>query len=279
MTNLLLNFSSISLGISTLCYGFFFFVKKKEKTFLSGLGQKTLLLSFIILFGSLLFRWINYSYFPLSNLYESLIFLSCLLSGLSIWIEKKSKMGAALINPIILMLTLFATFVLPESLQKASPLVPSLQSDWLMFHVSAMILSYASLIFGSLLSVFLLALKLLEKKEKEEKNDSKKLIYENLDKFSYQIITLGFPILTLGIIAGAVWANEAWGSYWSWDPKETWSLITWLIFATYLHARIIKKWEKEKAAIIAAIGFFSIWICYLGVNFLAKGLHSYGWVA
>jgi cytochrome c-type biogenesis protein CcsB len=100
---------------------------------------------------------------------------------------------------------------------------------------------------------------------------------ETLDNISYRIIGLGFPLLTVGIIAGAVWANEAWGSYWSWDPKETWALITWLVFAAYLHARITRGWQGRKPAILAAGGFVVVWICYLGVNILGKGLHSYGW--
>lgn len=100
---------------------------------------------------------------------------------------------------------------------------------------------------------------------------------ETLDNISYRIIGLGFPLLTIGIIAGAVWANEAWGSYWSWDPKETWALITWLVFAAYLHARITKGWQGRRPAILAATGFLVVWVCYLGVNLLGKGLHSYGW--
>ena len=100
---------------------------------------------------------------------------------------------------------------------------------------------------------------------------------DNLDNISYRMIGLGFPLLTIGIIAGAVWANEAWGSYWSWDPKETWALITWLVFAAYLHARITRGWQGQKPAILAASGFVVVWVCYLGVNLLGKGLHSYGW--
>jgi cytochrome c-type biogenesis protein CcsB len=100
---------------------------------------------------------------------------------------------------------------------------------------------------------------------------------DTLDNISYRIIGLGFPLLTIGIIAGAVWANEAWGSYWSWDPKETWALITWLVFAAYLHARITKGWQGRRPAILASTGFVVVWICYLGVNLLGKGLHSYGW--
>ncbi len=100
---------------------------------------------------------------------------------------------------------------------------------------------------------------------------------ETLDNISYRIIGLGFPLLTIGIISGGVWANEAWGSYWSWDPKETWALITWLVFAAYLHSRITKGWQGRRPAILASIGFIVVWICYLGVNLLGKGLHSYGW--
>jgi cytochrome c-type biogenesis protein CcsB len=98
-----------------------------------------------------------------------------------------------------------------------------------------------------------------------------------LDNTSYRLIGLGFPLLTIGIIAGAVWANEAWGTYWSWDPKETWALITWLVFAAYLHARITKGWQGRRPALLASLGFGVVWVCYLGVNFLGKGLHSYGW--
>lgn len=100
---------------------------------------------------------------------------------------------------------------------------------------------------------------------------------DTLDNVSYRIIGLGFPLLTIGIIAGAVWANEAWGSYWSWDPKETWALITWLVFAAYLHSRITRGWQGRRPAILAASGFLVVWVCYLGVNLLGKGLHSYGW--
>ena len=177
-------------------------------------------------------------------------------------------------------------------MQKALPLVPSLQSNWLMMHVSMMMISYATLILGSLLSILYLAFNVFNQKEKKvilapenseislknEINYSKISLLQTIDTWSYRIIGLGFPFLTIGIISGAVWANEAWGAYWSWDPKETWALITWLVFAVYLHSRLLKGWQGEKAAIVASGGFFVIWICYLGVNFLGKGLHSYGWV-
>ena len=99
-----------------------------------------------------------------------------------------------------------------------------------------------------------------------------------LDNLSYRTIGIGFPLLTIGILSGSVWANEAWGSYWSWDPKETWALITWFLFAIYLHTRITKGLQGEKPAIIATIGFVVVWVCFLGVNLASQGLHTYGWL-
>lgn len=101
---------------------------------------------------------------------------------------------------------------------------------------------------------------------------------KTLDNLSYRTIGIGFPLLTIGILSGAVWANEAWGSYWSWDPKETWALITWFLFAIYLHTRITKGLQGKKPAIIATIGFIVVWICFLGVNLASQGLHTYGWL-
>jgi cytochrome c-type biogenesis protein CcsB len=252
----------------------------------------------LILFFILASRWLISGYFPLSNLYESLLFLSwCLLFILKL-IESKtnSKIIGAVVLPIILLIISFATLVLPKPMQYSSPLVPSLQSNWLMMHVSMMMISYATLIVGSLLSILYLFFTFLNKNNNDSSisivenvnsisflnlkqiNNSKLSLLEIVDTWSYRIIGLGFPFLTIGIISGAVWANEAWGSYWSWDPKETWALITWLVFAIYLHSRLIKGWQGKQAAVLGSCGFFVIWICYLGVNFLGKGLHSYGWV-
>ena len=160
-------------------------------------------------------------------------------------------------------------------MQNASPLVPSLQSNWLMMHVSMMMFSYAILLLGSLLSILLLV---ITKNSSLQIFKTKTNLLVNLDNWSYRTIGLGFPCLTIGIISGAVWANEAWGSYWSWDPKETWALITWIVFAAYIHARLSKGWVGEKAAMLGSFGFIVVWICYLGTNFLGQGLHSYGFL-
>ncbi len=256
-------------------------------------------------------RWITEGYFPLSNLYESLIFLSWGISLIHLIIEgkTKSRLIGAISTPLMFFLAGFSSLTLPIEMQKALPLVPSLQSNWLMMHVSMMMVSYATLIIGSLLSILYLAFVFFngskeispssivavasEGQTMPEKEgisssvmassvvssvSSKLSLLETVDIWSYRIIGLGFPFLTIGIISGAVWANEAWGAYWSWDPKETWALITWLVFAIYLHSRLLKGWQGQKAAVLGSCGFFVIWICYLGVNFLGKGLHSYGWV-
>nr|YP_009105499.1 heme attachment to plastid cytochrome c [Parietochloris pseudoalveolaris]AIT94126.1 heme attachment to plastid cytochrome c [Parietochloris pseudoalveolaris] len=273
----------------------------------------------------LIIRWVTYSHFPLSNLYESLIFLSWSFTLIHIILEQNNTTISigAIISPITLFTNAFATFSLPQSMQKATALVPALQSNWLMMHVTVMLLSYAALFIGCLLSIAFLILtsktlitnKFLSIIENKYFFNSKKintLLYsiddtlnqtqldfnsvencetenetlnfrnlaaKTLDNLSYRVLGLGFPLLTIGILSGAIWANEAWGSYWSWDPKETWALITWLVFAIYLHMRITKGWNGKKPAIIATGGFFVVWICYLGVNLLGKGLHSYGWLS
>ncbi len=283
-------FGSLDLGYFLVC--------------LSNLGITTIL-------G---FRWFESGYFPLSNLYESLLFFTWGITTLTILLEYKTKLFliGAVTTPLCMFVTAFATLSLPEGMQKAAPLVPALKSNWLMMHVSIMMLSYSTLISGSLLAILFLALTKgkdvllqgnslgiqefkenkkssrdlllstlvndIDTKQIEKANVNKLTLLESLDNLSYRIIGLGFPLLTIGIISGAVWANEAWGSYWSWDPKETWALITWLVFAAYLHSRITKSWQGKKPAILASVGFIVVWVCYLGVNFLGKGLHSYGWI-
>jgi cytochrome c-type biogenesis protein CcsB len=304
------------LVVTTIYWGSLIYSNVK---FLNKAGFYGNLLANLLIFSLLGLRWFNYGYFPLSNLYESLMFLTWAITAISLVVEEQSKVSltGSITSPIALFVSGFATLSLPETMQAPSPLVPALKSNWLMMHVTVMMLSYAILIFGSLLGIFFLVLSfqkkinfnqqgnsfgnvlsksvmldtsyydsgfsiespklIVETTEVVPKNRLERLnLLEGIDNLSYRAISFGFPLLTIGIIAGAVWANEAWGSYWSWDPKETWALITWLVFASYLHARITKAWEGEKPAIIASIGFIVVWICYLGVNFLGKGLHTYG---
>lgn len=276
-------------------------------------------------------RWIEGGYFPISNLYESLFFLAWGVTTVHLlaeWLSRSRLVGAAT-APVAMGITAFATLTLPDEMQTSAPLVPALKSNWLMMHVSVMMLSYSALMVGSLLAIAFLIVTLgqpvelkgssigtgsFRKRESQSKSvaaasspNSSEVggstgssqatavltpvattatpalslnrlsLAESLDNLSYRMIGLGFPLLTIGIIAGAVWANEAWGAPWSWDPKETWALITWLVFAAYLHARITRGWQGRRPAYLATGGFFVVWVCYLGVNLLGKGLHSYGW--
>jgi cytochrome c-type biogenesis protein CcsB len=288
-------------------------------------------------------RWLEAGYFPISNLYESLFFLAWGVTTIHLIAENNSRSNlvGVFTAPVAMGISAFAALTLPSDMQSAAPLVPALKSNWLMMHVSVMMLSYAALLVGSLLAIAFLIVsggkdielhgssvgtggyrqngyrlrrgtRLVTENQFDaaietpgssslvKSNGSAKTavlnvvtvatipnpqllspqrlsLAETLDNISYRTIGLGFPLLTIGIIAGAVWANEAWGSYWSWDPKETWALIAWLVFAAYLHARITRGWQGRRPAILAATGFVIVWVCYLGVNLLGKGLHSYGW--
>ena len=186
-----------------------------------------------------------------------------------------------ILSSTALFIETFADWRLPSEMKEMKPLIPALQSNWLLMHVSIMILSYAALLIGCLLAISYIALSsnAPEVEFKTALVDRRSLFLSDLDSLSFRVLAFGFPLLTLGILSGAVWANEAWGSYWSWDPKETWAFITWLIFAFYLHTRLQYGWEGKKSAFVATFGFFILWICYLGVNLLGKGLHSYGWIS
>ena len=165
-------------------------------------------------------------------------------------------------SPIVVFLVGFGQFLLPSAMTNPMPLVPALQSNWLLMHVSTMLMSYGALISGCLLAFAYLI-----------SNDIGLQTF--FDQLSYRMLALGFPLLTLGILSGSIWANASWGSFWSWDPKETWALANWIIFAIYLHSRFVKGWQGSKPAIIACFGFFTLLICFLGVNVLGKGLHNY----
>jgi cytochrome c-type biogenesis protein CcsB len=250
--------------------------------------------------AQLTLRWWESGHFPISNLYESLCFLAwaCTLTQLLVERSWPSPLVPAAATPMGLGALAFASFALPDRLQEASPLVPALRSSWLVMHVSVIMVSYAALLVGSLLS---LAVLFTERDRRLElrgssigsggyrqgrlATDSGDLtlssvaigVSEQLDSLSYRTITVGFLLLSVGLVSGAVWANEAWGSWWSWDPKETWALICWLVYAAYLHTRLSRGWQGRRPALVAVAGLVVIGVCYIGVNLLGIGLHSYGW--
>jgi cytochrome c-type biogenesis protein CcsB len=258
----------------------------------------------LVLTAQLILRWWQSGHFPVSNLYESLCFLAwaCTLTQLLVERSWPSPIVSAAATPMALLCVSFASFALPETLQEASPLVPALRSSWLVMHVSVIMCSYAALLVGSFLSVAVLftdrqqtlelrsssigtggfrqaklAKSALDQSEGLQLSPISLSRTEQLDSLSYRTITVGFLLLTIGLISGAVWANEAWGSWWSWDPKETWALICWLVYAAYLHTRFGRGWSGRRPALVAVAGIVVIVVCYIGVNLLGIGLHSYGW--
>nr|YP_009642020.1 cytochrome c heme attachment protein [Lilium candidum]QBZ77187.1 cytochrome c heme attachment protein [Lilium candidum] len=276
-------------------------------------SERGMIATFLSITGLLVIRWIYSGHSPLSNLYESLIFLSWSFSIIHMIpkIRNNKNYLSVITAPSAIFTQGFATSGLSTEMHQSAILVPALQSQWLMMHVSMMLLSYAALLCGSLLSVallvvtfrkninmffksknYVLVIKSFLVGEVEYLND-KRSVFKNtsfisfrnyykyqltqrLDYWSYRVISLGFTFLTIGILSGAVWANEAWGSYWNWDPKETWAFITWIIFAIYSHTRTNKSLQDTHSALAASIGFLIIWICYFGINLLGIGLHSYG---
>nr|QRG30202.1 cytochrome c heme attachment protein [Dalbergia oliveri] len=278
-------------------------------------SKKGMIITFFCITGLLITRWIFSGHLPFSDLYESLIFLSWGFSifHMILCLKKNKNDLSTIIAPSVIFTQGFATSGILTQMHQSAILVPALQSHWLMMHVSMMIFGYAALLCGSLLSVAILIITFREVIQifgksndlyllnqsfsfaeikymnMNERNNVLEKTYfsssinyyrsqfiQQLDRWSYRIISLGFIFLTIGILSGAVWANEAWGSYWNWDPKETWAFITWTIFAIYLHTRKNKKFEGVNSSIAASLGFFIIWICYLGINLLGIGLHSYG---
>nr|QXI84498.1 cytochrome c heme attachment protein [Gentiana yunnanensis] len=300
-----ISFSILSIVILIRLTTFFFVDKVVQ---LSHLSEKGLLVSFFCITGLLVTRWIYSGHFPLSDLYESLIFLSWSFSLIHIILhfKKKNNLLSIITSSSAVFTQSFSMSGLLTEIHQSSVLVPALQSEWLMMHVTMMILGYASLLCGSLLSAALLVItfrksikifylfcqsqfllhdpftfsKIEYIGERNnfffDKNYYRSQLIQELDYWSYRVISLGFLFLTIGILSGAVWANEAWGSYWNWDPKETWAFITWIIFAIYLHTRTNRNLQGENSAIVASMGFLIIWICYFGINLFGVGLHSYG---
>ena len=207
-------------------------------------------------------------YFPFMTIYETLVFWSWIIALIYLFLQFRFRIKAlgALITPITFLIIAVA-FALPPEYQKSIPLAPALQSHWLEFHIITCFISYACFAISFVVGIAYLL------KRRNDLEDS--LAKDKLDMLGYKSIGLGFPFLALGIISGAIWTNAAWGTYWSWDPKETWALVTWFIYAIYLHLRITMKRKGESAAITSIIGFVCVIFTFVGVNFLLPGLHSY----
>ena len=222
------------------------------------------ILGFLLHTVAIINRWCQAHRPPFANLYESLILFAWSIALIYIIIELIYKirfLGVAV--SLLVVFTFGFASLLDTSIQ---PLVPALQSNWLTIHVTSYFLGYGVVSVSFILSIIYLI---------GSKKSYSSSWLAHLDILSYRLIAFGFPFLTIGLTTGAVWANVAWGSYWSWDPKETWSLITWLIYALYLHLRLLRGWRGKKIAYLNIIGFLAVLFTFFGVNFILPGLHSY----
>ena len=238
-----------------------------------------ILIGFVVHLAGLVIRWresyaTGYGYIPLSNMYESLVFFSwaIVLIYLIVDIRYRQRTIGVIAAPLAA-IAIAVTSLVPGIPSGIRPLIPALQSNWLAIHVITCFLGYAAFAIAFGISV---AYMIQLKRETSPRGPIRWLpTSQVLDDINYKSIVIGFPMLTLGIITGAAWASYAWGSYWSWDPKETWSLITWFIYAAFLHARYSRAWRGKKTALLSIGGFCAVIFTYFGVNFLLAGLHSY----
>jgi ABC-type transport system involved in cytochrome c biogenesis permease subunit len=238
-----------------------FLFAKKEKT--AKIGFALAAAGLVVHTGALLVRTFQSGHAPFTNMYESLSFLAWASVFAFLVISLRfhvPKIGLYLMLIVIGLMALASSPLMPKDV---TPLVPALQSYWLWLHVSVTLLGEAFFAVAFITSLMYIATKDPDKKEW-------------MDSVSYRCVSVGFPLFTLGgLVFGMVWAEKAWGTYWSWDPKEVWSLITWFVFALYLHTRIFMGWKGKRSAIIAVIGFLAALFTFFGVNYLLAGLHSY----
>lgn len=279
-SSMLFNVTMIAYMVSTVI--FFAFLASRTKAV--GLaGTYAALFGFVVQTVAIGLRWKEsydqgHGHAPLSNLFESVVFFSWTIILIFLIIDFKYKYHAIgfFVVPFALFGMAWAQLGLDSGIE---PLVPALQSNWLVYHVITCFLGYAAFAVACGISIMYLLREKLEQGSGNSPAGGMLSMFPSikvLDDLNYKAIMVGFPLLTLGIVTGAAWANYAWGTYWSWDPKETWSLIVWFVYAAFLHARITRGWVGRRAAILSIIGFAATIFCYLGVNLLLSGLHSYG---
>ena len=221
--------------------------------------------------AGLVLRWIEsyrmgFGHAPLSNFYESLIFFSWAIVIVYLLLEFRKRTGilGSFALPSAFLLMAYASYS-PDVESRIQPLIPALQSNWLVTHVVTCFLGYGAFVIAAVFGFLY-----LRKKERPSGTPGK----EELQEYLYRSVAVGYVLFTLGIVTGSVWAHSAWGSWWSWDPKETWALITWMIYTALLHRRIAGKDGAKGMAVLSLVGLASVLFTYFGVNYL-PGLHSY----
>ncbi len=277
----LLGITTLTYLASTVLYAAIFIFKAKK---LAKFATIFTLIALIIQTAGIGLRWfesyeMGIGHAPLTNMYESVVFFAWTIVALYLVIEWKFKTPIIGTFAVPFAFLAMAYASLSTDINKGiSPLVPALQSNWLIAHVITCFIGYAAFAVAAGLGIMYL---IKNMSDTRQTTNDKTLLgtlppLKIIDDITHKTMVFGFLWLTAGIITGAIWANSAWGTYWSWDPKETWSLITWFVYAITLHARYTRGWGGKRIAWLALIGFISVLFTYYGVNFLLSGLHSYG---
>ncbi|MCD6527444.1 MAG: c-type cytochrome biogenesis protein CcsB [Desulfuromonas sp.] len=263
----------LTLGLYAVTTGLYLFSAVANREGSDRWGRMALLVAFAMHTVTLVARYVEAGYTPVTNLHESLSFFAWALAGTFLVIDWRLRMSvlAATTSTLILVMMLFGS-LLPMHVQELNPALDSL---WLPVHISLAFLGNAVFTVAFVAAVFYLLQERMLKSKKFSALYYRLPSLETLDMINYRCLTFGFPLMTMGIISGAVWAESAWGTYWSWDPKEAWALITWFFYAALLHGRMTTGWRGRRAAIFAIIGFALLLFTFLGVNLLLPGLHSY----
>lgn len=235
--------------------------------------------------SALLLRWhesylfdMDIGHAPVSNLYEVFIMLFVITAAVYLALEKRynAKAMGAFVMTLVAVGVFYGIWLNSVGHGDIKPLVPALQSYWMKIHVPMNFVGYGSFAVACAAGMTYLFRHWLESRNAQAKMLKIFPSLDQLDQLSHKAVAIGFPAFTLATILGAAWAAEAWGGYWSWDPKETWALIVWLIYGAYLHARVSHGWHGKALAWWAVAGFLVTMFCFLGVNMYLSGLHSYG---
>ncbi|MBI2355198.1 MAG: c-type cytochrome biogenesis protein CcsB [Deltaproteobacteria bacterium] len=218
-------------------------------------------------------RFSSAGHLPITNMHESLSFFGLAIVGTFILFERRYRVAilGSFIIPLALLFVI-ASSAFPTAIRDLNP---ALRSGWLWVHTIMAFIAYATFTIAFGAAVIYLIQQHFLKKKRLGALFQKLPSLNTLDDINYRCLTVGFPLLTVAIITGAIWAEKAWGTYWSWDPKETWSLITWFIFAALLHGRMTTGWRGRRAALLSIAGFLIMLFTFIGVNLWLPGLHSY----
>ena len=240
----------------------------------SRMGLSLTVLGFLLSVAGVVFRGLAAGRAPWGNMFEFTI--SAMVFVVAVYLIMVWRSGVRWLGlPVTLLAAIGNGLAVTVFYVAVAPLVPALHSVWFVIHIVAAAISGAAFNVGGLLSILYLIRHRAEERGTVRGYVSMLPNARRLDVLAYRFLAFAFPLWTFAVAAGAIWAEYAWGRYWGWDPKETWALVTWVIYAGYLHARSTAGWRGKRAALIALIGLGSFWFNFVGINLFVSGLHSY----